>query len=426
MKKTYGVINMSSQELIDSAGETTAGSSAIEVPLLKIDGVNEDIITGGIFELPKANECEDEVLEVAYRVLGILVTKDLLAHLPKDVTAEHINSLIPFYPFSFHKRFGSTYSDRICPESTRTGKCDICRARIELFGSPEYKSGAISKDDIIKRGHFGTRQQAAFIARVYFDGDDRGTCIVPVNVTNEKSTMARRDNFFDLVNNLTSPKKLRTRETLPVDYYANGDGARWLIAEYTRAIYDSGSDGNKKGGKYPYWKLSSISPTKEIDGVGKAEDIWWPEVDGSDSIETVDVYGMINHTDPEELTKVAIESYENILAVKGPIGSSSTKSYTSGTTGNNKEIPSWEELVAMSPEELIELSVSFGGDEETLTLVAEANPKVLLRSVGKQLGVRPTPVKSVKKTNEEGEEEGNEEEGTVRDDLEEDDEDLPF
>jgi len=316
MKKQYKVVDMSTEEVTESASENTAGGgSAVVVPLLKIDGDNEKLLDGGVFELPKASECEDELLEVAYRICGFVVTKENLAHLPASFTADHIVCLSSFYPFAYHKRMGPTWSDRVCPESTRTCKCTACTGRKEMFTSDEYKNGKIRKKAILGGG-FGTRQVGVFVAKVLLDGVDHGFCAVPTALTNPKSTTAKHDNFFDMVGLLTNVKKRMAGDTLPKDYYANGDGARWIIAEYTRDLYMAkDDDGNeRKGGKaHPFWKLSKLTPKEEIPGAGKASDIWWPKVDKKDGAMLFDVYSLINHTDTAVFDEIVEGSIQKIM-----------------------------------------------------------------------------------------------------------------
>ena len=320
MKKTYGVAPVSQKEYAEAAAQT-GGGGAVARPLVKFDGDNAKLIAGE-FTLPDASECKQSLQEVALRVLGILVTDKLLAHLPGNFTGEHLGMLNPYYAFSYHKRIGPTWTDRVCPASTRTGHCPACEGRIALF--KEEKKGLVKKEDIGKSG-FYTRNEALVIARVYFDGEDLGIRTFLVPLTNEKALNAKRDNFFDLVDQLMTPKKLLAGESLPLDYYSNGDGARWLIAEYVKAIYqddgkgDAGEQKSKRPAR-PYWKLSKITPTKEIPGVGKAEDIWWPAVGtgkaARDGAEVVDVYDLINHSPVEEFAAAVKESVDALLKPK--------------------------------------------------------------------------------------------------------------
>lgn len=425
MKKKYGVISLTTDEILNSAAENREGGSRVDVPIVKIDGVNTDVITGGIFELPDIKQTEDENLEVAMRILGFPITKENLAFLPRDIKAEHVGNLMPFYPFEVHKRFGTTYSDRVCPESTRSGKCDICTGRIELLTSDEYKSGKINKDDIFKNGGFGQRHMALVVAHIYFEGKDLGVCITTVPVTNVKSVNAKYNCFFDLVGRLTSPKKLMASETLPLDYYADGDGARWLIVEYSRALYTpSGGGAPGKQRSYPYWELANIGILREIKGVGKASDIWWPTVGKKDGAEVVDIHGLINHTDPSELKQITQDAFNNIMSKARGTFAKKADTYSSNVDKAEKpsledvDIPTWSELVNMTVEETIALGVSLGSDEETLRLVGEANPSVLIRNIAKVCGIKPERIAKKEPVATEP--------SQTRDDLDGDDEDLPF
>lgn len=430
MKKRYKVKDISVQDYNSAAAENTGGSTAVEVPLIDLTGDNLKVVSGGQFKLPMAKECEKETLEVAYRILGVPVTKDLLLHLPpNEFTTEDIGILVPYYPFAYHRRFGDTYSDRVCPASTRSGKCPICRGRIDLFSSPEYKSGAIVKDQIIKNGGFGTKLVALFIAQVYFDDEDQGTCAVLVNVTNEKATMAKKENFFDRVSVLRSPKKLMASETLPPDYFGDGDGARWLIAEYTKAIYHKDGDGgagSKKGRNkgYPYWKLQGMSCTAEIPGAGKACDIWWPKSGKKYGEDVFDLYKAINHTDPEELVEITKDAVTKLLTPRAPIGSAKTTTYKSNGDTENVEVPTWSELVSMEIDDLVKLGISLGGDEESLTLIGDSNIALLRRNMAKMCGVKITKVVNKEETTKE------EEVSSARTDIDTDeigdDDNLPF
>lgn len=431
-KKTYKVINLTAEDLASSASENTAGSTKAEAkPLLKIDGVNEQIITGGIYTLPDAGESEETTLEVVYRILGFPVKKENLAHLPQDVTSEHIDCLLSHYPFAYHKRFGDTYTDRVCPESTRTSKCPACTARKTLFTCDEYKTGVINKDQIMG-AKFGTQQVAAFVARIFVDGNDLGVCATTTALTNPKSTMAKRDNLFDLISNMVGPKKLIASASLPVDYYANGDGARLLVAEYIRTPYspksnDDGEKTNHKAKVYHYWKLSKVSALEEIEGVGKAKEIWWPKVGKEDSADLVDMYALVNHTDLEELTEIATNSFNRVMSPQGVGMQPHPKAETKPVTKPDGDFvfPTWAELVKMNADQLVAVGIAAGGEEEALTLVGKANPAVLLRSVAKAAGITPTKVAPTKVESKTDDETG--EEDCTRDDLEEgDDTDLPF
>lgn len=408
MKKQYGVAPVKQDEYTKAAGET-GGGGRVDRPLFKIDdgggeGFNDQIITGGIFTLPDAKETKEATMMAGIRPLGILVTKELLAHLPPSFSSEHIGMLIPFFAFSMHKRFGLTYTDRICPSSVRAGRCDICDGRVELFRSEEYKSGKIQKDDIIKNGGYGQRQMALVVARVYFDGEDKGVMLFPTALTNELAANARRDNFFDLVDVLMSPKKMEVGEDLPTDYYANGDGARWLVVEWVRATYQEDAKGpageqKSKRPPHPFWKLSKITPAKSLKGVGKASDIWWPEITVKgkkvDSIEAVDILGLLNFTPKDELAKVAREKTDSLLKPKAPAEDGAARYEEDAPPVNRGPAPSWEQIVAMDGEDLILCGVKFGGNKEDLVLASQVNIQTLRRGVAKLCGVKPTPVGAV-------------------------------
>jgi len=417
MKKQYGVVNVSTHDIAKEAIENSAsGGTRIDCPLIKIDGVNADVITGeqgGIFTLPDVKECEDETIEIAHRIIGFPVTKELLGHLPSNITAEHLGCLMPFYPFAFHKRFGDTYTDRVCPESTRTGKCAACAGRKELFTSEGYKAGNIQKKTIMDGG-FGTRQVALFFSQVYFDGTDYGICANITALTNEMSTTARRENFFDLVANLTSPKKLMAAETLPIDYYANGDGSRWLVAEYIRTMYEGtttpqGENKKRKGGLY--WKLSKISQMAEIPGVGKASDIWWPAVGKKDGAEVVDVYEVINHTDPEEFAAIAEASINPIMNTRSVAAPAKTEVYNGSVYEGDLNDVTWEVLVDMDVDDLVGIGVKLGGEPEEVALIGKANLVMLRNSLAKKLKITPKRISST----------ASQEASDVRDDVDEDD-----
>lgn len=410
MKKQYGCVNVSAKEINESAERTSGGSGAVERALLKVEGENAKILSG-TFELPEASESKVASLEVAMRVLGILVNDSLLGHLPSVITGENLGQLMPYFPFSYHRRFGLTYTDRVCPGSVRNGKCPTCEGRVELFQSEAYKSGRITKDDIIKNGGFGSRQVALVIARIFFNDEDLGIRCFWTNLTNEKAANAKHDNFFDLVEQLTTPKKLLASETLPPDYYANGDGARWLIAEYVRATY--AEDGDKapageqkrKSPPRPYWKLSKITPAKEIPTVGAAKNIWWPEIGKKDAIEMVDIMGLLNFTPKEELEKASADKIERMLnppkkqnaPADGGTGASGS---VQGMERETLEKPTWEEILAMDIEDLVRYGVAFGGNEDNLRLAGTANVSALRRSVAKLCGVTPKPVGSTGKAQE--------------------------
>ena len=399
MKKQYGVAQIDQKEYVAAAAKT-GSSSRVDRPILKFDGDFNPKIMAGEFALPSTDECKDASIEVAHRILGFLVTDPLLAHTPSTVTSEHVGTLLAFFPFSYHKRFGATYTDRVCPGSTRTGRCPVCDGRKELFTSDMYKNaGSVGdqkrlKDQFMKAG-FGTRQTALVISRVYYNGEDLGIRAWTTLLTNEKAENAKHDNFFDLVDQLTTPKKLLAGEVLPKDYYSNGDGARWLIAEYVRATYQDESD--TKSPPRPYWKLSKVSPTKEIPGVGKACDIWWPEFgkgkDAKDGTELVDVYAMLNHTPAEELAEAAKESVDRLLHPKRPAGQQAAERAADEPVKYAEEIdpPTWADIVNADVEELVRYGVAKGGVAHDLNLTGAANMSALRLCVAKLWKVTPKP-----------------------------------
>ena len=409
MKKQYGVAAIGTKEYAESAAANSGGSSAVARPIIKIDdgpdhtGYNAKMIAGE-FSLPDTKECQDASLEVAFRILGILVTKDLLGHMPSTITGEHVGQLVPFYPFSYHKRFGATYTDRVCPASTRKGKCPVCTGRMELFQSPQYKAGTLTKDDIMRAG-FGTKQTALIIARIYFNGEDLGIRTFTTNLTNEQAANAKHDNFFDLIAQLATPKKLMAGDVLPADYYSNGDGARWIIAEYVRAMYQpdekSGGEQQKKRAAIPYWKLSNLAATKELAGVGKACDIWWPEFgkgkDAKDGCELVDIYGLIDHTPDEELTAAVAEKVRMLLSPKKH--RDATPDGETGQSGaaapeQEREVlpaPNWEHLMVMVAGWLVRYGVSKCGNALDLELTGATNLGALRRCVAKLWAITPKP-----------------------------------
>lgn len=399
MKKTYGVAPIDQKEYVESAA-AAGGSSAVVVPLVKFDGINAQLISGE-FELPPAKERQDATLEVAHRILGILVTNDLMAHLPNNITKEHVGTLLPFFPFAFHKRFGKTYSDRVCPGSTRSGSCQICAGRRELFGGDTYKNHPQQKEfkkSIMKAG-FGTKNVALVISRVYFDGEDLGIRCWTTNLTNEQALNAKKDNFFDLIAQLMTPKKLNAGETLPPDYYSNGDGARWLFVEYTRAMYSDEGDGDAKSKRppAPYWKLSKITPAKELEGMGKASAIWWPEhgkgKDAKDGCELADIYSLINHSPAEVMAEAAEQAVEFLLNPRK--AGEKADEQGGGQAAEEPEqldAPSWNDILAMEIDELVRYGVAKGGKARDLELAGTANPAALKRTVAKLWGITPRAV----------------------------------
>lgn len=406
-KSRYGVVTTDQSTYVASA-MATGSSSRVDIPLIKIEGVNIDVLDNQ-FELPKARDYEEDSLEIGFRILGFPVTEKLLNHLPTAIQSDQIGNLLPFFPFSFHRRFGDTFSDRVCTTSVRAGACPICKYRRELFRSPEFERGSIDKYDIMG-ANFGTRAVAVFFAMIYFDGEVTGPHPTVVNLTNEKSSMARFDNFFDLVDKLTTPKRLIKDDVLPLDYYADGEGSRWLIAEYTRAIYAGesttpASTKPRKGG-YPYWKLSSISPVEELMGE-HAADIWWPDVETDDGVEdgakVVDVFDVLNVPDLEEIQKIADDAAKYLLR--------KNKDDTTGVDWIDKDIDdeeegddikddprvsydldslTWSDLVEMNADELVEVGEDAGGDAEELELLGVANESRLRRSVAKMLDIKPS------------------------------------
>lgn len=394
-KKVYGVAAIDQKEYVKAAGENSS-SSAVHRDLLNVRGKNATILNG-TFELPDIRETKDSSVEFAVRVLGMLVTKDLLTHLPSEVTAETLGTLVPFYPLSYHRRFGTTYTDRICPESTRTGKCKMCKGRAELFGSEAYKSGKVTKDAIMGAG-FGTRQIALVIGRFYYNDEDLGVRAWWTPLTNEKIATARHDKFFDKVAELASPKKLSGAETLPRDYYSNGDGARWLFVEYKRELYSGNDDKAAPGtnkqsrGPSPFWQLKSVTCAKELPGVGKAEDIWWPEIDGKDAVELVDIYDLIDHSPEEEIEAAVKEATERVLNPKRKDDDTKKEEEKVAYSEWDGPAPTWQELNDMDAGELVGVGAAFGGDPEELSLVGKANETLLRRNVAKLCGAKPTPV----------------------------------
>lgn len=406
MKKQYGVADVDQKEYVEKAGDQ--GSGAVKRPLLKVDdapdmkGHNAKMIAGE-FTLPLAKETKENSLLVAHRILGILVTKDLLGHTPPSITAEHLGTLLPFYPFSFHKRFGRTWTDRVCPASTRMGHCPACSDRKEMWNGKEMDADPVNFKRAIMDAGFGTKQQALVISRVYFNDEDLGIRCWTTALTNEKADNAKHDNFFDLVQQETTPKKMLAGEVLPKDYYSNGDGARWLVAEYVKATYvDEGKktvSGDQKGKRAPavYWKLSKITPMKEIKGVGKACDIWWPEFgkgkDATDGVELLNVMELINHTPAEELAAASAAAKDYLLhpKTKDADGTADEAAEEEETIDpNSLPRPTWDSILEMGIDELADYGVAKGGKRKDLELTGTSNPGALRRCVAKLWGITPS------------------------------------
>lgn len=395
-KGRYGVVSNVNQEDYVNSSSAMSGTKKEDVPLIKIDGINDFL--EGAFDLPKASESKEKVIEVGFRILGFPVTEKLLSHLPTAIQSDQIGNLLPFLPFAYHKRFGETYSDRICSLSVRAGKCPICTGRKELFASPEYEEGLIDKTDIMKDTGFGTRTVALFFAMVYYDGEITGPHPVVVNLTNEKATMGDKDNFFDLIEDAATPKTLRQADVLPLDYYADGEGSRWLITEYKRTLY-TGSKGS-----YPFWKISSVTPVKQL-GDSDAADVWWPEIDGEDGAGVIDVFEVLNMPDRAELEVIASSSVNFVLrkAGKGKGGTSDvsddTKPDRSPDSSKRKtqdvdlETITWEDLTEMDADALVDVGCEAGGDAEELELLGEANESRLRRTIAKMLGIKPSVIR---------------------------------
>ncbi len=406
--RSYGVASIAASDMVAAANKGR-GAEAVQRPVIKIDDYNQRFL-GDIFELPDPKNHEEDQIQVAYRILGFPLTEKLMNHMHGNITSDDLNRLIPFYPFSFHRRFGKTYTDRVCPSSTRTSDCPICEGRRELFGSIEYERNLINKDDIMGAS-FGTRSVCVFFAYIYVDGAVIGPNAVMVNVTNPMARHKRKDNFFDLVDDLTKGGQIITSEQLPDNYYDYGDSGRWLVATYNRAIYagdGGGSATNPKPRKtgHPYWKLAKITPVQSIEDYDAAE-IWWPEVEESDSGETdvtflVDPYEVINHTPDDELDKIAKDAIDYVLrkasGAKELIddgdddGDDDFDDRDDGGVTNHSGI-TWAELSEMDEDELIDVGVDAGGDEDQLETLADSNIAALRRNVAKLIGVSPTAVR---------------------------------
>lgn len=385
-RKRYGIVDMNKSEYVEAAAEAASGSGVrIDRPLVKVDGVNLDILSP-MFELPSVHDTQNATLEVAFRIVGFPVTQKLLNHLPQNVTEEHIGQLLPYMPFTYHRRFGVNWTDYICPESTRSYKCPVCAERIRLFRSEEYRDGKITKDDIIKEGGFGTRMKALFFAQVYFDNTLTDVCPVLVDLTNERVSTSKGENFFDKIEDLSTQKKLLSSETLPRDYYADGDGGRWLVAEYKRAVYPGAG-----GRSFPFWKLDKITPTKELTGLPDPAEVWWPEVKGEDGASLVDVYEVLNVATKDELSKVTadkVDALHNFVAK----GTSIKPSDNGGEEISTATVElNWPAIVGADATQLVTWGVEAGLDAESLTLIGEANIAALRRNVAKAYGVVPTP-----------------------------------
>ena len=429
MKKSYEVIDdVTAEDMSEEATNNTAGGgTAVELPLVKVDGINEGIIDG-FFTLPDVKEYEESTIQVAHRVLGFPMTAELLNHMPSNVTASHLGKLAPMVPFAYHKRFGDTWTNRICPESLRTDKCRACTGRKTLFSCDDYKSGKIPKDAILKDGGFGTKLAALMISRTFVNDEDLGIQAHVMARTNPKAPGAVKDNFFDLVKAAKTKKKLMVGEVLPFDYFGDGDGARWIIADYTRTLFHPDAkvgDAPQKGKGHPYWKLTSISVMKEIDGVGKAKDIWWPQDEDVDTSEVIDIYALFNMTDNAELDAIAIKAEEKVmrLAVK-PKGGAKGEKAPARAPQEGYELPSWTELITMNVDELLVVGEALGGDMEPLVLVGKVNPLALRKAIATLGGIKPTMVKKNAAV------ETTEEDDIGRKDIDDadviDEDDLPF
>ena len=408
MKKQYTVVSISKKDLSSSI----QGEPAERVPIIKIEGVNSQILNGR-FELPEAKSYKDSTIEVAFRVLGIVITNKLLEHLPKSIPSDAVGQLIPYVPFNYHKHFVAGYSDRVCIGSLNDGRCPICEYRAKMFSSEEYRSGKITKEAIIGAG-FLTRSAGLTICRVFMNGEDMGLQVFATPLTNEFSRNAQHNNFFDIVETLKTPKKLLSSEVLPMDYYANGDGARWLIAEYSKSTY-SGSFLGKSFSK-EFWKLMKITPAKEIPNLGKAEDVWYPtvKVDGNDvdGIDAIDIYGLFNCTPADELLKLAKSGMEHVLESSASVSlakeeeseKADEKKDDGGTDDGGavvaeqapveKEaelpVPTWEELNNMDVETLVKYGVQAGADAESMECAGATNKTVLRNAIAKLYHVKPT------------------------------------
>lgn len=429
MKKQYKVKDISTKAFAEAAAENHAGVSAVDVPLVVLDGKNSEAVPGGVFALPNVKETDKETLEIGYRILGMLITPELLNHLPaRDFDGSDIGNLLAYFPFEYHKRFGETYSNRVCSESTRTCKCPICDARAKLFRKDSPHADIIRKGDIIGAG-FGTKHVATFVAHVCFDGEDRGVCLCTVPLSNPFAKNQKHNSFFDRIDALKTPKRLHASETLPVDYFSCGDGARWITAEYKRSRYtpDDASatvDGKKSNRGGDYWELIEVGSTKEIVGLGDASDIWWPSVGKESGEELFNVHQALNLTDVEELKAITENAVNHLISRCSPQVSAQTTTYKSGASVNAETSITWEDLTSMDLEDLVSVGVRMGGDEESLTLIGENNCALLRRNIAKICNIKPKPINTANNVDS-----NTTEPSGVREDIDPEeisDDDLPF
>ena len=136
-----------------------------------------------------------------------------------------------------------------------------------------------------------------------------------------------------------------------------------------------------------------------IKGVGKAQDIWWPEVGKKDGAEIVDVYAVINHTASELLEAAAKEKVQALLnprqhaTAPTPRGESGASGGSATATRyDDVPTPTWEQILGMDVQELVVVGVAHGGDGESLELTGSANIAALRRSVAKLCNVSMRPV----------------------------------
>lgn len=425
MKKQYKVKDISAQEYSEAAADNRAGASAVDIPLLVLNGENAKAVPGGIFELPSVKDTDKQTLEIAYRILGMVITPSLLNHLPAEhFDSDDVGTLLAHFPFEYHRRFGPTYSNRVCSDSTRTRPCAACKARAGLFRKDSPYADKIGKHDILDAG-FGTKHVSVFVAHVWFDGEDRGICLCSVPRSNPHSKNKKNNSFFDRIDVLKTPKKLMASEVLPIDYFGYGGGARWITAEYKRSVYtpeDAATtvDGKRKSRGGEYWELLDVKSAKEVDGIGKASEIWWPTVGKQTGEEFFDVHAALNFPDPEELQKAVEDSIKHMLDRNVPQLSSEASVYKT-ESGTPVKVPTWQELNEMPLEKLLIVGQSLGGDIESLTLIGENNIALLRRNLAKMMGVKPTPIASAESSPAETSE--------ARTDIDASlvpDEDLPF